>query len=59
MWETQVRSLGQEDTLKKGMATHSSKVYQIEQEFYDLRKEIMALIILQPISPLEAAHPVL
>ena len=24
MWETQVRSLGQEDRLKKGMATHSS-----------------------------------
>ena len=24
MWEKQVRSLGQEDTLKKEMATHSS-----------------------------------
>ena len=24
MWETQVRSLGQEDSLGKGMATHSS-----------------------------------
>ena len=24
MWETQVRSLGQEDALQKGMATHSS-----------------------------------
>ena len=24
MWETQVQSLGQEDRLKKGMATHSS-----------------------------------
>ena len=24
MWETQVPSLGQEDPLKKGMATHSS-----------------------------------
>ena len=24
MWETQVRSLGQEDSLEKGMATHSS-----------------------------------
>ena len=24
MWETQVRSLGQEDPLKKEMATHSS-----------------------------------
>ena len=24
MWETQVLSLGWEDTLKKGMATHSS-----------------------------------
>ena len=24
MWETQVRSLGQEDALEKGMATHSS-----------------------------------
>ena len=24
MWETQVRSLGQEDLLEKGMATHSS-----------------------------------
>ena len=24
MWETQVRSLGQEDPLEKGMATHSS-----------------------------------
>ena len=24
MWETQVRSLGQEDTLEKRMATHSS-----------------------------------
>ena len=24
MWETQVRSLGQEDTLEKEMATHSS-----------------------------------
>ena len=24
MWETQVQSLGQEDTLEKGMATHSS-----------------------------------
>ena len=24
MWETWVRSLGQEDPLKKGMATHSS-----------------------------------
>ena len=23
-WETQVRSLGQEDPLEKGMATHSS-----------------------------------
>ena len=23
MWETQVRSLGQEDALEKGMATHS------------------------------------
>jgi len=24
LWETQVRSLGQEDPLEKGMATHSS-----------------------------------
>ena len=24
MWETQVLSLGQEDSLEKGMATHSS-----------------------------------
>ena len=24
MWETQVRSLGQEDPLEEGMATHSS-----------------------------------
>ena len=24
MWETQVRSLGLEDSLEKGMATHSS-----------------------------------
>ena len=24
MWETQVQSLGQEDALEKGMATHSS-----------------------------------
>ena len=24
VWETQVRSLGQEDSLEKGMATHSS-----------------------------------
>ena len=24
MWETQLRSLGQEDPLEKGMATHSS-----------------------------------
>ena len=24
MWETQVRSLGQEDPLEKGMATHST-----------------------------------
>ena len=24
LWETQVRSLGQEDSLEKGMATHSS-----------------------------------
>ena len=24
VWETQVRSLGQEDPLEKGMATHSS-----------------------------------
>ena len=24
MWETRVRSLGQEDPLEKGMATHSS-----------------------------------
>ena len=24
MWETQVQSLGQEDLLEKGMATHSS-----------------------------------
>ena len=24
MWETQVRSLGQEDPLEKGMTTHSS-----------------------------------
>ena len=24
MWETRVRSLGQEDALEKGMATHSS-----------------------------------
>ena len=24
MWETQVRSLGQEDSLEKDMATHSS-----------------------------------
>ena len=24
MWENQVRSLGQEDPLEKGMATHSS-----------------------------------
>ena len=24
MWETWVRSLGQEDTLEEGMATHSS-----------------------------------
>ena len=24
MWETQVQSLGQEDRLEKGMATHSS-----------------------------------
>ena len=24
MWETWVRSLGQEDSLEKGMATHSS-----------------------------------
>ena len=23
MWETQIRSLGQEDPLEKGMATHS------------------------------------
>ena len=44
---------------KKGMATHSSKVYQIEQEFHGLRKEIMALISPQLVSPLEAAHPVL
>ena len=26
MWETQVRSLGQEDPLEKEMATHSSTV---------------------------------
>ena len=26
MWETQVQSLGQEDPLEKGMATHSSIV---------------------------------
>ena len=44
---------------KKGMATYSSKVYQIEQEFHGLRKEIMALISPQLVSPLEAAHPVL
>ena len=24
MWETQIQSLGQEDPLKEGMATHSS-----------------------------------
>ena len=24
MWETQIRSLGQEDPLKEGMATHST-----------------------------------
>ena len=24
MWETQVQSLGQEDSLEKGMATHST-----------------------------------
>ena len=24
MWETRIRSLGQEDPLEKGMATHSS-----------------------------------
>ena len=24
VWETQIRSLGQEDPLEKGMATHSS-----------------------------------
>ena len=24
MWETQVQSMGQEDSLEKGMATHSS-----------------------------------
>ena len=24
MWETQIQSLGQEDPLEKGMATHSS-----------------------------------
>ena len=24
VWETQIQSLGQEDTLEKGMATHSS-----------------------------------
>ena len=28
MQETQVRSLGQEDTLEKGMATHSSILAQ-------------------------------
>lgn len=42
---------------KKGMATYSSKVYQIEQEFTDLAT--MALISPQLVSPLEAAHPVL
>ena len=26
VWETQVQSLGQEDPLEKGMATHSSTV---------------------------------
>ena len=26
MWETQVRSLGREDTLEKEMATHSSTI---------------------------------
>ena len=28
MWETQVRSLGQEDPLEKGMATHCSVLAQ-------------------------------
>ena len=27
MWETQTRSLGREDPLEKGMATHSSVLY--------------------------------
>ena len=32
MWETWVRSLGQEDPLEKGMATHSSILaWRIEQ----------------------------
>ena len=32
MWETQVRSLGREDPLEKGMATHSSiLVWGIQQ----------------------------
>ena len=30
MWETWVRSLGQEDPLKKGMAAHSSKYSCLE-----------------------------
>ena len=35
MWETQVQSLGQEDPLKKGMATHSSIL--LSEEFHGQR----------------------
>ena len=38
MWETQLRSLGQEDPLGKGMATHSSILVFLPGEFHGQRK---------------------
>ena len=38
MWETQLRSLGQEDPLEKGMATHSSILVFLPGEFHGQRK---------------------
>ena len=37
MWETWVQSLGQEDSLEKGMATHSSSGILLPREFHGQR----------------------
>ena len=37
VWETQVQSLGQEDPLEKGMATHSMAILQLPGEFHGQR----------------------